>query len=117
MGPDAEKLLQHTLTRNIRKLAVGQVVYSAMCYESGGMIDDGTAFRMGPENFRWVCGDEFCGIWLRKQAAKLGLHVWIKSSTDQLHNLSVQGPKSREILSQVIWTKPDQPTIDTAIFR
>ncbi len=100
------------MTRNIRKLAVGQVVYSAMCYESGGMIDDGTVFRMGPENFRWVCGDEFCGIWLRKQAAKLGLHVWIKSSTDQLHNLSIQGPKSREILSRIIWTKPDQPTVE-----
>ncbi len=112
VGPDAEALMQHTLTRNARRLSVGQVVYSAMCYETGGMLDDGTAFRMGPESFRWVCGDDYCGVWLREQARKMGLHVWVKSSTDQLHNLSIQGPKSREILKQIIWTKPDQPTVD-----
>jgi len=112
VGPDAEALMQYTMTRNARRLSVGQVVYSAMCYETGGMLDDGTAFRMGPESFRWVCGDDYCGVWLREQAEKLGLHVWVRSSTDQLHNLSVQGPKSREILKDVIWTRPDQPTVE-----
>jgi aminomethyltransferase len=112
LGPDAEALMQYTLTRNVRKLAIGQVVYSAMCYETGGMLDDGTAFRLGPDNFRWVCGDDYCGVWLRQQAEKLGLKVWVKSSTDQLHNISVQGPKSREILKQIVSTKPDQPTIE-----
>ena len=111
-GPDAEALMQVTLTRNVRKLAVGQVVYSAMCYETGGMLDDGTAFRLGPDSFRWVCGDDYCGVWLREQAEKLGLKAWVKSSTNQLHNVSVQGPKSREILKQVVSTKPDQPTIE-----
>jgi len=112
VGPDAEALMQYTLTRNVRKLSVGQVVYSAMCYETGGMLDDGTAFRLGPDNFRWICGDDYCGVWLREQAEKLGLKVWVKSSTDQMHNISVQGPKSREILKQVVWTKPDQPTVE-----
>jgi aminomethyltransferase len=111
-GPDAETLLQYTLTRNLRRLSVGQVVYSAMCYETGGMLDDGTAFRMGPDSFRWIGGDDNSGIWLRKQAEKLGLNVWIKSSTDQIHNIAVQGPKSREILKQVVWTRPDQPTLE-----
>jgi hypothetical protein len=36
-GPDAEELLQRTCTRNIRKLSVGQVVYTAMCYDHGGI--------------------------------------------------------------------------------
>ena len=50
-GPDAEALMQYALTRDVRKLAVGQVVYSAMCYEHGGMLDDGTLFRLGPQQF------------------------------------------------------------------
>lgn len=112
LGPDAEELMQRTLTRNVRRLAVGQVVYSAICYETGGMMDDGTLFRLGPDNFRWVCGDDYCGIWLREQAEKMGLRVWIKTSTDQLHNLSVQGPASRDILKEIIWTPPDQPDMD-----
>ena len=36
----------------------------------------------------------------------------MRSSTDQLHNLSVQGPNSREILKQVVWTPPAQTSID-----
>ena len=111
-GPDAEALLQYTLTRNVRKLAVGQVVYTAMCYEHGGMIDDGTLFRLGENNFRWIGGDDYSGIWLREQAEKLGLKAWVRSSTDQLHNIAVQGPKSRDILRQVIWTPPAQPALE-----
>jgi len=112
LGPDAELLLQTCVTRDVRRLAVGQVVYTAMCYENGGMIDDGTVFRLGQDNFRWVGGSDESGIWLREQAQKLGLHAWVRNSTDQLHNLQVQGPKSRDILKQIIWTRPDQATLE-----
>ena len=112
VGPDAELLLQTCLTRNIRKLAVGQVVYTAMCYDTGGMIDDGTVFRLGPDNFRWIGGNDTGGLWLRTQARELGLHAWVRDSTDQLHNVQVQGPLSREILSEIIWTRPDQSSVE-----
>ena len=112
LGPDAERLLQWVLTRNMRRLATGQVVYSAMCYETGGMIDDGTAFRLGDDNFRWIGGSDYGGEWMREQAGKLGLNVWVRSSTDQLHNVAVQGPKSRDILKEVVWTPPAQPSIE-----
>lgn len=112
LGPDAETLMQATLTRNVRRLAVGQVVYSAMCYETGGMVDDGTLMRLGADNFRWIGGDDYGGIWLREQAEKRGLRVWIKSSSDQLHNIAVQGPNSRDILKQLVWTPPAQPSLE-----
>jgi aminomethyltransferase len=109
VGPDAEALLQATVTRDVRRLADGQVVYTAMCHETGGMIDDGTVFRTAPTNFRWVGGSDLGGVWLREQAERLGLdRVWVKDSTDELHNVSVQGPASREILSGVVWTPPAQ---------
>ena len=111
-GPDAEALMQYTLTRDVKKLSVGQVVYSAMCYEHGGMIDDGTLFRLGKDNFRWIGGDDYGGVWLREWAEKLGLKVMVRSSTDQLHNIAVQGPNSREIMRRMIWTAPHQPTVD-----
>ncbi len=118
MGPDAEALMQYCLTRNVRKLAVGQVSYSALCYANGAMIDDGTIFRLGADNFRWVCGRDFSGEWLREQAEAAGYDVLIKSATDQLHNVSVQGPNSREILRQIVWTRPDQPDMDElGLFR
>jgi len=39
------------------------------------------------------------------------MKVMVRSSTDQLHNLAVQGPNSREIMKRIIWTAPHQPTI------
>lgn len=111
-GPDAEALMNWVLTRDMKKLSQGQVVYSAMCYEHGGMIDDGTAFRLGRDQFRWIGGDDYGGVWIREQAEKLGLQAMVRSSTDQLHNLAVQGPNSREIMKRMIWTAPHQPTIE-----
>jgi aminomethyltransferase len=110
-GPDAEALLQYCLTRDIRKLSTGQVVYTAMCYENGGMIDDGTVFRLGQNNFRWIGGDDESGLWLREQAEKMGYKAWVRSSTDQLHNIAVQGPNSREIMKEIIWTSGAQPNM------
>ncbi len=112
LGPDAEALLNYAVTRDISKLAVGQVVYTAMCYEHGGMIDDGTVFRLGQNNFRWIGGDEYGGEHLRELAEKLGLKAWVRSSTDQLCNLQVQGPKSRDILKGIIWTSPAQTSVE-----
>jgi aminomethyltransferase len=111
LGPDAEALMQRCVTRNMKKLSVGQVVYTAMCYEHGGMIDDGTVLRLGDNNFRWVGGNDTSGLWLREQAEALGLNVWVKDSTSQMCNIAIQGPKSREILESIIWTAPTQPTV------
>ncbi|MDQ2066197.1 DUF1989 domain-containing protein [Xinfangfangia sp. CPCC 101601] len=111
-GPDAEALMQWCVTRDMKKLSQGQVVYTAMCYEHGGMIDDGTVFRLGRDQFRWIGGDDYSGEWLREQGQKLGLNAMVRSSTDQLHNLAVQGPNSREIMRRMIWTAPHQPTIE-----
>jgi aminomethyltransferase len=110
-GPDAEALLQLAVTRDVRRLAVGQVVYTALCYETGGMIDDGTIFRLGPQNFRLVCGDPYCGVWLRQLATERNLAAWCRSSTDQLHNLAVQGPRSRDILASIVETPAHQQSL------
>jgi aminomethyltransferase len=108
LGPDAEALVQATVTRDARRLSQGRVSYTAMCNDTGGMIDDATIFRLGQDNFRFVGGSDYDGVWLREQAERLELRVWVKESTDQLHNIAVQGPKSRDILEQVIWTAPAQ---------
>ncbi len=112
LGPDAEALLQLAVTRNVKRLSVGDVVYTAMCYPTGGMLDDGTVLRLGADNFRWIGGDEYGGEWLRELARERSLKVLVKSSTDQIHNFALQGPKSREVLKEILWTPPAQPDAD-----
>ena len=111
-GPDAEKLMQLCLTRNIKRMSVGDVVYSAMCYEHGGMIDDGTVFRLGDNNFRWVGGNDTSGLWLSEKGKENKFNVWVRNSTDQLCNVAIQGRLSKEILKKIIWTAPTQPNLD-----
>jgi aminomethyltransferase len=112
LGPDAEALTQAVITRDARRLATGQVVYTAVCNDHGGMIDECTVFRLGQDNFRFVAGDDHMGLWLKDQADRLGLaKVHVKPSIDELHNIAVQGPNSREILGRFVWTPATQPAI------
>src|SRR5947207_215623 len=53
-GPDAEALLQRVLVRDVaRRLRDGGVLYSSVCNEAGGMIDDLTCYRYSPEHY-WL---------------------------------------------------------------
>ncbi len=111
LGPDAEMLMQRAVTRDVRKLAVGQVTYTAVCNETGGMLDDATVYRLGDDNFRFVVGDPYTGVHLTALAEAESMRAWVKPSTDELHNLAVQGPNSREILRRLVWTPPTQPEL------
>jgi aminomethyltransferase len=118
LGPDAEQFLQGIVTRDVRKLSVGQVFYTTMCYEHGGMVDDGTLFRLGDNNFRWIGGDDASLLWLKDQAAKSSYNINLKTATSEIHNVAVQGPRSREILREIVGTPPGRPTIDElGLFR
>lgn len=111
-GPDSAALCDYVLTRKIAEMPVGAVVYSAMCYPHGGMIDDGTLIRLGRDNFRWIGGSDYGGQWMREVAEKQGLSAWVRASTDTQHNIAIQGPNSRDLLREVIWTAPHQPKLD-----
>jgi aminomethyltransferase len=113
LGPDAGALAQYAVTRDIARLSDGQVVYTAMCNETGGMIDDATVFRLGADNYRFVGGDPYDGVHLKQLASRLGLErVWVKPTTDELHNVAVQGPASRDILSEIVWSPAHQPQLE-----
>ncbi|MCX7646632.1 MAG: aminomethyltransferase family protein [Rhodobacteraceae bacterium] len=112
LGPDAERLMDLAVTRDMTRLAVGQAVYTAVCHEHGGMLDDGIVFRLGAHNFRWVGGSDLSGLHLREQAQARGLDVHVRSATDHLCNIALQGRASREILRGLIWTAPAQPALD-----
>ena len=112
IGPDAERLLQLAMSRNISKLAVWRGLYSLMCDERGEIIDDGTLFRLAPHLFRWCCGSEESGRWLSQLAEENGWQVRIHDLGGALPNLALQGPKSRDILRKIIFTQPHVPDLD-----
>ncbi|MEM1344355.1 MAG: DUF1989 domain-containing protein [Pseudomonadota bacterium] len=110
-GPDAERLLQRAMTRNVAKLAVHRGVYTLMCDETGSVVDDGTLFRLAPDLFRWCCGNEESATALSALAASEGWRVRIEALRGALPNLAVQGPKSREVLARLVHTTEHVPAL------
>jgi aminomethyltransferase len=97
-GPDAARLLDRVMTRNIGKLAVNQVVYTPWCDEHGKVVDDGTVTRLDETSFRVTAADP-CYRWFVLNAA--GLDVQVEDVSEKLACLAVQGPFSRDLLEAV----------------
>ncbi|CUJ98814.1 Aminomethyltransferase [Ruegeria denitrificans] len=112
IGPDAEALLQLATTRNVAKLPVWRGSYTLMCDESGAVIDDGTLFRLAPEIFRWCCGSEESGRALQTLADERGLQVRVHALRGAMPNLAIQGPNSRDLLRNIVFTQPHVPALD-----
>ncbi len=112
VGPDAEQLLQHCLTRDVSKLSQHRGLYALMCDERGSVLDDGTLFRLEPTAFRWCCGSHDSALHLREQAQRLDLTVHVLSLGHKMQNLALQGPRSRDILRHVVFTQPARPALD-----
>ncbi|WP_271270593.1 DUF1989 domain-containing protein [Aliamphritea hakodatensis] len=111
-GPDAERLLQLALTRDISRLSVHRGYYALLCSDQGAVIDDGTLFRLAPQLFRWCCGSDESARQLESLARENNLKVWIRDLTLKLCNLAIQGPKSRELLQRLVFTQPAQPELN-----
>lgn len=110
-GPDAEHLLQLSLSRDIGKLSLNRAVYALMLSDNGAVLDDGTLFRLGPNLFRWCCSSEDSALQLKQVAVEYDLNVWVKAFSTAMPSLALQGPRSRELLQDLIFTQPHQPTL------
>ncbi len=97
-GPDATKLVNRVIARDIDKVAVGQVIYCCWLDEHGKVIDDGTITRLGVDTYRWTAADPNLR-WFRQNA--LGMDVEIEEISEKVAALALQGPTSARLLSKV----------------
>jgi len=96
-GRDATKFVNRVITRDINKVAVGQVIYCCWCDEQGKVIDDGTITRLGENLYRWTAADPSLR-WFHQNA--LGLDVAIEDISDKVAALALQGPTSGNLLKE-----------------
>jgi len=94
-GPDATRLVNRIITRDINKVAVDQVIYCCWCDSEGKVIDDGTITRLGENEYRWTAADPSLR-WFQQNA--LGLDVQLEDISEQLAALALQGPTSGKLL-------------------
>ena len=94
-GRDAARFVDRIITRDVAKMAVGQVFYTPWCDEHGRVIDDGTVARLEEHVFRWTAADPSLR-WFRQNAA--GLDVVVEDVSEEIAALALQGPTSARLL-------------------
>jgi aminomethyltransferase len=94
-GRDAARFVDRIITRDVSKMAVGQVYYTPWCDERGKVIDDGTVSRLGEQVFRWTAADPSLR-WFTQNAA--GFDVVIDDLSEEVAALALQGPTSARVL-------------------
>jgi aminomethyltransferase len=97
-GPDAARLVNRLITRDVAKMQVGQVYYTPWCDEHGKVIDDGTVSRLADQRFRWTAADPSLR-WLTQNAA--GMKVQIEDISEEVAAVALQGPTSARLLRAV----------------
>ncbi len=94
-GADAARFVDRLITRDVSKMAVGQVFYTPWCDEHGQVIDDGTVSRLGEHVFRWTAADPSLR-WFRQNAA--GFASRVEDVSEEVAALALQGPTSARVL-------------------
>jgi aminomethyltransferase len=96
-GPDAARLLDRVMTRDISKLRVDRVYYTPWCDEEGKMLDDGTVTRLSEQTYRITAADASYR-WFLLNAT--GLDAEVRDITEAAAALALQGRLSREVLER-----------------
>ena len=112
-GPDAFALLQYAFSRNVEKITPGRSAYGCLLSPHGGIVDDGIVFCFSPTHYRYVGNCDTDGDWLQRVAQRHGWTVEIEAVSDRIHNLALQGPKSRDILRPLTSFTDPAVTLDS----
>ncbi len=113
-GKDAEAFLNYLVTNNVAKLKIEQAMYTPMCNEEGGIVDDLLIYRRSQDRFLLVINASNTDkdyAWITKVASEFkkrhpDLHISNESAN--YTQIAIQGRKAAEIL-QPLTDTPLQP--------
>lgn len=109
-GPESIAFLNKLVTNDVRPLDEGRVLYTAMCYEDGGVVDDLLIYRLGDERFLLVinAGNIVKDLqWMNDRV--IGYNCRLDHISDDFALLALQGPKAFEILADLSENLGDLP--------
>lgn len=94
-GPDAAAVLDHLTTRDMSRIAPGRAAYLCVLTERGGIADDAIVSNNGGDEWMIVHGSGDTMALLESSAKGRDVEI---AFTDDLHDISVQGPEALGIL-------------------
>lgn len=100
-GKGAEAFLQKMTTNDVSILVPGQAQYTALCYDDGGIVDDGVLYKLDSSYLLVINASniEKDFYWLQDH---LNEEVELSNASDHTSLIAIQGPQAREVLLSVI---------------
>src|ERR1051326_6747486 len=104
-GPGALDFLNHLLTNDVRKLAIGQGQYTLMCKEPGGVIDDLYAYRIAEHDFLLIVNAsriEPDVAWVKQKitARPQDRQIAFENASDRFGAVALQGPRAVDFIDR-----------------
>ena len=101
-GADALNNVQNLFCNDFENMYDGQVRYSPMCNECGGIVDDVLIYKVNGEEYLLVVN----AANRHKDAEWVKAHLFGSASfediSDSVAQLALQGPKSKEIAAKIV---------------
>lgn len=101
-GPQAFDFVQYLVSNDVAKLVDNQILYTHMCYQDGGTVDDLLVYRFDQNFFYLVINAsniEKDVAWMNEVGADFD--VTIKNVSDQVAEIAIQGPHAEAILQKI----------------
>jgi aminomethyltransferase len=100
-GAGAIRFVNGLITNELEKAVPGQLIYSPMCIETGGVVDDVTVYRFQDEALVVANASNKKAVWDWMTAHKPA-DVTLTDRSDELAQLAVQGPRAQERIAPLI---------------
>ena len=101
-GPEALEALQFIVTNDLSKLVDGKAMYTVMCVEDGGIVDDLIVYREAADRY-FLCVNasrrQADFQHLRQHAARFRCSM--VDVSDSYAQLALQGPKAASLLAEL----------------
>lgn len=104
-GPGALSGLERVVTNRVADLEPGQARYTAICNESGGILDDALVYRHGADRFVIVVNAGPRPVDLEQFRTVVGDECEVEDLTLEVGLVAVQGPLAVEILQPLTHTR------------
>jgi glycine cleavage system T protein (aminomethyltransferase) len=100
-GPDSLRVLQRLTTNDVSALEVGQVQYSLLCYEDGGIVDDLTLYRLAEDHCMMTVNASNIDkdwTWVSRH---LDGRVEARNVSEETGLIAVQGPHAERLVARL----------------
>ncbi|MFZ5651680.1 MAG: glycine cleavage system aminomethyltransferase GcvT [Bacillota bacterium] len=106
-GPEAESFLQGIITNDVSVMEDGRIIYSLMCNEGGGVVDDILVYRLSAGRYMLVVNASNTVKDLEWIKGRARGNAGVADISGETALLALQGPKSADILGPIAGFSPD----------